>query len=375
MRNVSDRSDNLTKPVWPPATAQAIQKTELDGLRERLNSLMNSISTAEHAGIPITPLDQNCLRTAQKEFDEFVSRNFAQLHVPGRADDDSIKMHSPSQSLEAKQLVALQRWSGASIHDIPHLHAELWEAYVTPALRQSVPPEYRDETALPPVYGGDGDDEMNFTQEGFHILAVDASGQALVRTNVSSGVDHSETNRISVISAMAAFARFNEVKNLFASAPNPFPRPDDAFPDDDRQKVEGWTGQNVRDLPISYLLDAPELDDLAPMRETVPVEFRGRVTQPRVFRTPGSPIDYTQSSFAVLAVDAAGQALVRDAFTDNYIDADGDRVYVLPASKAFALVTEHRRTAIESYAPTNSDGAKEPKVANQVASAPRPRGP
>lgn len=101
------------------------------------------------------------------------------------------------------------------------------------------------------------------------------------------------------------------------------------------QALQRWDGRSVHDIPVAHFYDHPELEGHPVLQTTVPVIVR----QARWHPAPQDPAYRT--SVTVLAIDRAGQALIKHYAVDDSRDADGWSYSVLPLDKATQLLREH----------------------------------
>lgn len=101
------------------------------------------------------------------------------------------------------------------------------------------------------------------------------------------------------------------------------------------QTLQRWDGRSVRDIPVAHFYDHPELEGHPVLQATVPVIAR----QERWHPAPQDPAYRT--SVTVLAIDQAGQALIKHYAVDDSRDADGWSYSVLPLDQATQLLREH----------------------------------
>lgn len=105
------------------------------------------------------------------------------------------------------------------------------------------------------------------------------------------------------------------------------------------EEIERWDGRSVRDIDTERFYDYPHLETHTTLQASVPVEARAELWNP----APQDPA--YRSSITVLAIDAVGEALVKEYVVDDARDAEGWSYSVMSTDRVAQMLREHAAAA------------------------------
>lgn len=118
-----------------------------------------------------------------------------------------------------------------------------------------------------------------------------------------------------------------------------------------QERIDAWSGASVHELEDLNLMEisysSEHLLHSERLLQTVPDNYRGEVREADrestdAFQAMTNSMAGSSSSATILAIDQAGEALVREYVADLYTDAEGWSFTTMPKEQAFTLVDNYR---------------------------------